>query len=90
LKTVRLERKSLRVTDDVSNDLKLCEGVERSVAGSRMRKAVPPPTMWDFVALELPWAADKSESRRSGIEEFGRGRCRGYPGFSESKEVNMT
>ena len=51
MKTVRLERKSLRVTDDVSNDLKLCEGVERSVAGSRMRKAVPPPTMWDFVAV---------------------------------------
>jgi hypothetical protein len=39
------------VTDDISNDLKLCVGVERSVAGSRIRKAVPPPTMWDFVAL---------------------------------------
>jgi len=27
------------VTDDISNDLKLCSGVEKRVAGSRMRKA---------------------------------------------------
>jgi len=45
LKTVRLELKSLRVTNDISNDLKLCVGVERRMAGSRMRTAVPPPTM---------------------------------------------
>jgi len=34
LKTVRLELKSLRVADDISNDLKLCVGVESRVAGN--------------------------------------------------------
>jgi len=33
LKTVRLELKSLRVTDDISNDLKLYVGVERKKEG---------------------------------------------------------
>jgi len=34
----------LRVTVDISNDLKVVSGEEIRVKGSRMRNAVPPPT----------------------------------------------
>jgi hypothetical protein len=34
----------LRVTVDISKDLKVVSGDERRVKGSRMRNAVPPPT----------------------------------------------
>ena len=58
-----------------------------------MRKAVPPPTMWDIV-LEVvgkwAWAADKSETGWSSIEEFNTSGRRGHPGFSDSKEINAT
>ena len=36
------------------------------------------------------WAADKSETRWSSIEEFSTSRRRGDPGFSESKEIYVT
>ena len=35
---------SLRVTEDISNHLKVVSGDEIRVKGSRMRNAVPPPT----------------------------------------------
>ena len=34
----------MRVTVDISNDLKVVSGDEIRVKGSRMRNAVPPPT----------------------------------------------
>ena len=34
----------MRVTVDISNDLKVVSGDEIKVKGSRMRNAVPPPT----------------------------------------------
>jgi len=40
-----LELKSLRVIADISNDLNVEVGAERREAGSRIRNAVPPPTM---------------------------------------------
>jgi len=51
LNAISLELKSLRVTYDISNNLKLCVGVERRMAGSRMRKVVPPPTMLHLVRM---------------------------------------
>ena len=43
LNMVSLEWGSLRVTVDISKDLKVVVGEERRVQGSRMRNAVPPP-----------------------------------------------
>ena len=34
----------MRVTVDISNDLKMVSGDKMRVKGSRMRNAVPPPT----------------------------------------------
>ena len=44
LKSDSLELGSLRVTVDISNDLKVVSGNEIRVKGSRMRNALPPPT----------------------------------------------
>jgi len=35
------------------------------------------------------WAADESETRRIGIEEFSRVTGMSDPGFSESKEMDV-
>ena len=35
------------MTDESSNDLKVVVGEDRSLQGSRRRKAVPPPTIED-------------------------------------------
>ena len=43
LNMVSLEWGSLRVTVDISKDLKVVVGEERRVQGSRIRNAVPPP-----------------------------------------------
>jgi hypothetical protein len=43
LSRVSLECGSLRVTVDISKDLKAVVGEERGIQGSRKRDAVPPP-----------------------------------------------
>ena len=40
------------MTDESSNDLKVVVGEDRSLHGSRRRKAVPPPTIEDEHELE--------------------------------------
>ena len=45
---VSFECASLRVTEDISKDLKIGVGEDSRVQGSRMRNAVPPPITEDL------------------------------------------
>jgi hypothetical protein len=49
LRIVSLELSSLRVTEDISKDLKILEVEERIVKESLIRKAVPPPMIFLLV-----------------------------------------
>jgi len=54
LKTVSLgDLEILKVIEDISNDLNLCESDEIRVQELCRRKAVPPPVMWDLVEVEI-------------------------------------
>lgn len=52
MKTVSLDLRSLRVTEDASKDLKIGAELERMWQESRMRKAVPPPMILLFADEE--------------------------------------
>jgi len=60
-----------------SNDLKLCGCI------TRMRKAVPPPPMWDFVRMVKAGRCQLMTVKPGGV-------AMSDPGFKKSKEMAVS